>query len=71
MGMDASDAVILGIAGFVAVSVLVKLMLRRHNELTQKFRAEMQRERQRQQALQQQQLGAEGQRASDVADEPR
>jgi hypothetical protein len=48
--MDAWNIVILVTAGYVAVTALVRLMVRRRNQLTAEFRQEVDREKGRRRA---------------------
>jgi Trk-type K+ transport system membrane component len=45
--MDSWSLVLLGVAGYVAVTALVQLMIRRRNELADELLAEAERERRR------------------------
>lgn len=46
--MDGWDIVLLGMAGFVAIVALVRLMLRRRDQLVERFRRDLKQQRRRQ-----------------------
>ncbi len=45
--MDSWSLVLLGVAGYVAITALVRLMIRRRNQLADELLAEAERERRR------------------------
>ncbi len=47
--MDAWNLAILAAAGYVAVTALVRLMLRRRNQMLEQFRREVEKEKRRRQ----------------------
>ncbi len=58
MYMDEIDVLLLAIAAYVAVAVLVKLMLNRHQSLVARFRRESREEQQKKAAEQEEKSGA-------------
>lgn len=55
--MDAWDVALLAVAAYVAVLALVRLMIRRRDELLEQFRREVKKEKKRKEAEERTQLG--------------